>query len=464
MIAGSEVLIAAVIATVLLALLTRFSPALALSIWVTESVVFNKYVFSQGMSISHLHPSHLLLAGLLVGFLSRGIWQLRQSAPGHPELFMIAFAVWAIATGFISGNLFRGDIEWTVGTMVNGFLIPVLILCLARATPPIKSSRRIVCNVLMLLLAYLIFTAFCEHFKFDRFVFPHYILDPSIGLHPDRARGPITNAAENGGIIGILIIVALHRIAYIKASFTRSMAFCALLIGALPALYFTQTRGPWLAFAGGLLVMLWHQRSRARVLIIGACIVAALTILHFASWKIMDKRSDGDPTETTDFRLTLYRESLDAFQEHPIIGWGLGSFTSINHPLGAGNHWQILGKGDVQHDTIVAIATENGIIGVTLFVAFFISQFRSFKRLRRVAHTLEQRDFYTLGWAVLTVLLINGTFADFRDWMSQNSIVFLITGLGLAIPIGNAVRPPVSDISPVTAMYPPRCPVTRSAQ
>jgi O-antigen ligase len=317
----------------------------------------------------------------------------------------------------------------------------------------------------MLLLAYLVFTAFCEHFKLDQFVFPQYILDPSVGLHPDRARGPVTNAAENGGMIGVLIIVALHRIAFIDKRLPRITAFCVLLFAALPALYFTQTRGPWVAFAGGLLVMLWHQRSRTQILIVGACIVVAFMIFHFTNEKVMGKRTDGDPTETTAFRLTLYRESLEAFQERPIIGWGLGSFTSLNHPLeAASDQWQILGSGAVEHDTTVAIATENGVIGLAFFVAFFISQFRSFKRLRRIALTLEQRDFYTVCAAVLTVLLINGTFADIRDWMCQNSIVFLVTGLGLAIPLRSTARRTASDMPPVQVTDLQRRLVTRSAQ
>lgn len=439
MVVGVDMFVATVIGAMLLALIAHRWPAPALALWVTASAVLNKYLFSQDMSIYHIHPSHLLLAGLLLGYLSRGPLQLQSTLTGvFPELLMIALVGWAITTGFMSGNLFRDDVIRTIGELINGFLIPTLLLYLAHSTPQSMRSRWRACNILILLLAYLAFTAFCEHFKADWLVFPKYILDPTLGLHPERARGPVTNAAENGGIIAILIVIALHRISYVSTRVIRYSGTVLLLIAGLPALWFTETRGPWVAFVGGLLVMLWHKRAKRPVLAIGAFIVLSLVAFHFAKENLTAQRTD--TTDTTEFRLTLYRESLAAFEEHPIFGWGLGTFTSKDRPAYGAGQWQILGHGDVQHDTTVAIATENGIVGVILFVALFALLFRRLLQRKRLTHSVERRDFCTVCVAVLAILLINGVFADFRDWMTQNAIVFLIAGLGLAVPLENASR------------------------
>ena len=153
----------------------------------------------------------------------------------------------------------------TISILINGFVIPVLILYLSRFPRQSISTIRTAATILTMFLGYLIVTAFCEHFHINWLVFPQYILDPSYGTHSERARGPVLNAAENGGIIAILLIVAMHRISYAFTFPLRLWTTSALLITGLPALWFTQTRGAWVAFGGGLVIMLLHERRKALV-------------------------------------------------------------------------------------------------------------------------------------------------------------------------------------------------------
>jgi O-antigen ligase len=448
MVATADILLATAIGTILLAVIAYFWPTYSLAIWVAASVASNSYVFSSQMDIFHLHPSHLLLLGVLLGLCVRGSCRLHRPATGdRPDLAMMAFVGWAVITGCISGNLLRDDAVRVIGILINGFVMPVIILYFAQSLPQTRESIAKVCNIMALLLAYLTFTAFCEHFHIDWLIFPTYILDPTVGLHPDRARGPVTNAAENGGIIAMLILIAWHRISCVANPVIRRISTLVLLAACVPALWFTETRGPWIAFSGGLVVMLWHKRCRVAVLTLGVSIIIVVSLVHLVHGEILPQRTTADTTDTTDFRLTLYRESLAAFVEHPLVGWGLGTFTSKDRPFDSGGRWQILGSGDVQHDTTVAIATENGLIGVALYVAFFVLIVRSLLVLHRSVGSSEHRDFYVLCLSVLAVLLINGFFADFRDWMPHNGIAFLLAGLGLAVPLNRAVPPGVSRVS-----------------
>src|ERR1019366_10826593 len=99
---------------------------------------------------------------------------------------------------------------------------------------------------------------------------------------------------------------------------------------------------------------------------------------------------------------------------------------------------------NVQHDTTVAIATENGLIGAILYTSFFVVLFRSLLRLRKYSRSSEKRDFYATCIAAIAILIINGMFADFRFWMPQNGLVFFIAGLGLGIrPDEERVRAPL---------------------
>jgi O-antigen ligase len=96
----------------------------------------------------------------------------------------------------------------------------------------------------------------------------------------------------------------------------------------------------------------------------------------------------------------------------------------------------------VQHDTIVAIATDTGAVGAILYIWFLATLFRSLLQLRRSARSPEKRDFYATCIAALAIFVINGTFADSRYFMSLNALVFFIVGLGLGIRADEPMRSP----------------------
>jgi O-antigen ligase len=409
-------------------------PTFALTLYVIGSISLDGYSYAVGSPVFYVRVGHILLVGVLIGFAIA--WApIAQS--GTFELRMCVFLLWAILSGYIGGTMFRADAMRNVGVLINGFAIPVILLYLARSTLQPASALRSSCSALTALCLYLVFTAFCEHFQINRLVFPQYILDPSIGLHADRARGPVVNAAENGGIIALLLVVALHRVRYAATQAVRLLGPLTLLLAGLPALWFTQTRGPWVAFAAGLLIMILHDRRRGVIsafLIIAAIVIPVALALRV---KLVPQRS-----ETEEFRLSLYRESLDAFSAHPIVGWGLGTFSSSYFLFDSYGPSSAL-AGNVEHDTTVAIATENGAIGAILYISFIFVLFRTMLRQRKSAIDLERKDFYTMCIAALTVFVVNGMFADCRFWMPQNALVFLLVGLGLATDWESVALSPV---------------------
>ena len=187
--------------------------------------------------------------------------------------------------------------------------------------------------------------------------------------------------------------------------------------------------------------MLWHKQCRGFVLALGTAGVAfigavivflAVSGVDLARINPMPKARD-NTSDTTDFRMDLYRESLGPFQEHPFLGWGLGTFTDTDYLFDAYGQSLTLSTA-VLHDTIVAITLESGIVGGILYVSFLITVSATLIRLRSASRTFEKRDFYTLCLASLTVFVINGFFVDIRYFMPQNALVFLMAGLGLSLP------------------------------
>jgi putative inorganic carbon (HCO3(-)) transporter len=447
--ASSGILAIAAIGALLIFLLAWRRPTLALTVWLILSTVFSEYILLPDAPTLHVHLSRVLLTSLLLGLAAGWIPQVkRPDTPVAPAILIVILTAWTILSALWTGTIFRVDGTRNLSVFITGFFVPGMILYFARYFPLSLKVSRSVCALLTLLLGYMVFTAFCEHFQVDSLVFPQYILDPSLGIHAERARGPIVNAAENGGMIAILLLVALHAVLYASTGVMR-WASCLgiLLLGAL-ALWFTETRGPWLAFAGGLLVMLFHRQCRRLVLALGVGGGIALAIFLVASAVSLGNLVQKDPlpqrsdntSDTAEFRVDLYRESVRPFQEHPLVGWGLGTFTDVDYLFDAyGGSLTITTA--VLHDTVVAITLESGIIGGILYLSFLVTLTAILIRLRRASVSFEARDFYTLGLAALTVFVINGLFADIRYFMQQNALVFLLGGLGLAIPPASRPKP-----------------------
>lgn len=440
--ANLAILAVGVIGALFLFLFAWRRPTMALTLWVISSIVFSEYILLPDAPTLHVHLSRVLLAALVLGLAAGWIPQRgSKTSSVHPERLILALIAWTLLSACLTGTIFRADGARNVSVFLTGFFVPGMIFYLARSIPHSLAVSRSVCTLLMALLGYMIFTAFCEHFRVTSLVFPQYILDPSLGIHPERARGPVLNAAENGGIIAILLLAALHALHYAYTGAMRWATSLGLLLFAIPALWFTETRGPWLAFGGGLLVMLWHKQCRTFVLALGAAGVVAvaaailsltMSVTDLAKVNPLPKRTD-NTSDTTQFRMDLYRESLDPFQQHPLVGWGLGTFTDTDYLFDAYGQSLTLSTA-VLHDTVVAITLESGIVGGVLYISFLVTVSVTLISLRKASRTFEKRDFYTLCVASLTVFVINGVFVDIRYFMPQNALVFLIAGLGLSLP------------------------------
>ena len=208
--ANLAILSVGVIGALFLFFLAWRRPSIALTVWVISSVVFSEYI---------LLPDARPCTSTSVGCYSPlWFWGLRQDDPatqssvdfGSPRDSIVALIGWTIVSACLTGTIFRVDGSRNVSVFLTGFFVPGMILYLARSIPHSLTVLRTVCALLTVLFCYMVFTAFCEHFHLNSFVFPQYILDPSLGIHPERARGPVVNAAENGGIIAILFLASLH--------------------------------------------------------------------------------------------------------------------------------------------------------------------------------------------------------------------------------------------------------------
>src|ERR1019366_5213194 len=111
------------------------------------------------------------------------------------------------------------------------------------------SQRRHFEIFVIVALAYLVFIAVAFLVNARSLIFPRFILDESLGFHPDRARGPFLQAVANGvslNILGILVIALSQK--------RKNVATCLWMVLPLAVLA-TMTRTVWISFAVSTIVL-----------------------------------------------------------------------------------------------------------------------------------------------------------------------------------------------------------------
>jgi len=208
------------------------------------------------------------------------------------------------------------------------FFVPFALFHLAGVVFTEENSLRRFEVFLLMILAYLSFTAIAFLVGARSLIFPHFILDESLGYHADRARGPLLQAVANGVSLNLLGLLALHAFCRRKL---RGLKATMLLVSVPLAILATMTRAVWLTFAGTVAVLIVRSQNRAvRRACIGLALVGTIGLLVVLSASdsrqaIADRLEERGPVE---FRQAVYTG-----------GWQM--FLSVHSPGGASTRCQV---------------------------------------------------------------------------------------------------------------------------
>jgi O-antigen ligase len=139
------------------------------------------------------------------------------------------------------------------------------------------------------------------------------------------------------------------------------------------ALFFTSSRGAWLAVFLTLIINIFTLGKKGYKVIIFLVIIGVLGFFlspdsqkdRFLS--ILNSENNVSEGGSLSLRMHLINLSLDLINERPLTGWGTGSFSTLSRERGLG--------GLTSHNDFTLVAVENGIIGFILFIFIFITLF-----------------------------------------------------------------------------------------
>lgn len=348
----------------------RLNPAYVLTAAIVLSPMAGNW---QAMGVpGPLAPDRILLAAALGAVLLRDLTaregpRLRLE-PVHwvlaAGLLYVAASAIAAGTLFDSAPFFR--LLQTYG------VLPFLTFLVAPVVYRAARDRQILLVGFVGLGAYLGLTALFETVGLDALVFPKFILDPSVGTHFGRARGPFAEAVANGMGLYACGVAAAVALASWRGGLARTGAGCVLLLCLLGTV-FTLQRSVWLAAVVGTVVVIAATRELRRFALplAGVAVCLVLGALVFIPGFADSAEARKNDERTIWDRENANRAALNIVDEQPLVGIGWGEFTerglnyfqlSPDYPL----------THTVVHNLFLGFAAELGLIGLTLWVAGFL--------------------------------------------------------------------------------------------
>ena len=366
--------------------------------------------------------NRVTFALLVVGVVGRAV-VLKQ------EVFRFERVTWPMIglTAVVLISLIGRTVDdETWGLLAAKYLFPFALFHLAQMVFTEEEGIRRFEVFALIVLAYLSLTAIVFLLGVRDLVFPKFILDPSLGHHAERGRGPFLQAVANGVSLNMLALIVLH--AYRRGSL-RSAKTLVVLAAVPIAILATMTRAVWLSFAGSLLGVVFVAKNlRARLVSIAvvAVVVGGLGLVMSTTQiggVLGDRIQDSGPVE---YRQAVYVGGWRMFLDRPITGWGFHQMPA-ELPKYVGEYQN---KVLYPHNTYLEVLVENGLLGISLYAWLMWELWRlgRGKVPGREAQGLLDPEFRRWWPILLAVYWVNAAVVV-MSYQFVNGILFSVAGM-----------------------------------
>jgi O-antigen ligase len=296
-------------------------------------------------------------------------WALRPRLPHYAMAVAVAYA---LVSAYVSSTLGQHAADFA---LLDRFgIIPFLGFLLAPLAFPGRRERMVLAGVLTVTGAYLGITALFETAHVNALVWPHYILDPNVGIHQGRARGPFVEAGANGMAMWGCAVAATIVVFEARALLVR-LASAAVGLLCVAGILFTLTRAIWLGAGVAAVLTLFGVRELRRfavpVLVAGLTIVmGALVAIPSLSQHASARERDQSPLWD---RYNSNRAALNMILDKPLVGVGWARYPYVDR-----GYYQLspdypLTTVPAVHNIYLSNAAELGLIGFSAWAAALIA-------------------------------------------------------------------------------------------
>jgi len=388
-------------------------------------IAFPSILYVVAMAVFLFRPPDLfsfyadrIVFGALVCFVVLRAMARRERIPFVAALSVPMLLLTALAVFRALRDPFDAQI-WSI--IASKYIVPFALFHIALLVFRGPEQRKHFEIFVLLALAYLVFIAIAFLVDARSLIYPRFILDESLGFHPDRARGPFLQAVANGvslNMLGILVIGLSQRRGIVQTLLWLALPFAVLA---------TMTRAVWIAFAASAVALGFRfikHRLRAvcaLVAIAGILLGCAIGLGNTSLKNALSERTEErGPVEA---RLAVYDAGWSMFRERPFTGWTSGGMYAELARRMAGYHLRIF----YVHNTYLALLVEFGVPGLALYGILFFNLFRLswHKPPRETGAVAALRKTWPL---LLSVYLFNAFFVDMA-YQFVIGLLFTVAGM-----------------------------------
>ena len=237
----------------------------------------------------------------------------------------------------------------------------------------------------------------------------------------------------SGGVYAIAAIFALALLQE-PSRWKRKMFLWFLFLACTIGLLFTYSRGAYLGFMAGALLIL-PVRKLGKLMKIALLAVVPTVALVMMTSRVLDRIDTiTDPTyHTNAYRLEVWGYAIDAFEVSPLVGIGFGRFNDrmvqfkgIKHLVWVGVNGDIVNNDAHAHNSYLHFLAEGGIIGLALGLYIW---WCAWTELSLLAHRLRKTDMYTLCFAAKACLAVVLMTAMTEHMLGRGSVILVVMGI-----------------------------------
>ena len=258
--------------------------------------------------------------------------------------------------------------------------------------------------------------------------------------------GPYVNHNHYAGLMELLVpiplVISLSRLASERIRTSAGIA-AAIMVGTV---FLSGSRGGMLAIFVELALfaaVLFRQKRGVRIALgAGAFAVVLVSLLLWLGGKELTARVASMSTEARGeisggMRFSIDRDTVHMLRQHPILGWGLGTFPVV-YPQFRSFYTNFF--VNEAHNDYLQLLSETGVLGLAIALWFLVVLYR--KAIRKTGKWLSDvSGAVTLSCALGIVGILVHSFVDFNLQIPANAALFYVfCSLAAAPPLLQRAR------------------------
>jgi O-antigen ligase len=243
--------------------------------------------------------------------------------------------------------------------------------------------------------------------------------------------GPYVNHNHYAGLMEMLVPIPLvfTFTRYARGRKRWLAAAAAAFMGA--TIFLCGSRGGMAAFAFQMALFIWlllRERTHNRVpLLMGAFLLIALASVAFIGGSEVSARlaTLGWPKHadlSVDLRYKINSDGLRMFSNRPILGWGLGTFSTV-YPLFRSFYTDAF--VNAAHNDYLQVLTETGAVGFAIAIWFLVAAIRPAVRKIRNWPSDVNGAVALAALVGMSGILVH-SFVDFNLQIPANALLFYV--------------------------------------